>query len=199
MMALFGYGCTGGQETSAEELGSEKEKQAAAEAAAPPVNANKELAKISPAIPVYGAAEFRKDLTKRDSVMVKNQYGADSKVYTLAADDSFPKVWHYYVNYLAQYRGYEPPPAYPPENKNWRTMEVHLNEAMQDPFIPGDTLRETGKQVILQIAETEAEPSTVIRYIVTSRPPVVTQQPLVATGTDDAAPSMPGLGEEPAQ
>jgi hypothetical protein len=56
---------------------------------------------------------------------------------------------------------------YPPEQQNWRTLEVRLNEAMQDPFIPGDTIAAAGDQVTLQIAETEAEPKTVIRYIVT--------------------------------
>jgi hypothetical protein len=44
---------------------------------------------------------------------------------------------------------------------------VQLNQAMQDPFIPGDMLRVTDKQVMLQVAETEAEPKTVIRYIIT--------------------------------
>jgi hypothetical protein len=59
---------------------------------------------------------------------------------------------------------------YPPEQQNWRSLEVQLNQAMQDPFIPGDTLDPRGKQVTLQIAETEAEPKTVIRYIVTPQP-----------------------------
>ena len=47
---------------------------------------------------------------------------------------------------------------------------MQLNQAMQDPFIPGDTLKPGDKQVTLQIAETEAEPKTVIRYIVTPQP-----------------------------
>jgi hypothetical protein len=55
-------------------------------------------------------------------------------------------------------------------------MEVHLNDAMQDPFIPGDTIAANGKQVTLQVAETEAEPKTVIRYIVTSAPPAGASQ-----------------------
>ena len=37
-------------------------------------------------------------------------------------------------------------------------------------FIPGDTLNGGGRQVTLQIAETEAEPRTVIRYIITPQP-----------------------------
>ena len=43
---------------------------------------------------------------------------------------------------------------------------------MQDPFIPGEALQ-SPKQVMLQVAETEAEPKTVIRYIITPRPPQV--------------------------
>ncbi|HEY2321645.1 MAG TPA: hypothetical protein VGJ82_02165, partial [Thermoanaerobaculia bacterium] len=124
----------------------------------------------SKAIPVYADAQYRDDLTRHDEVMVRNQYGAQSTVYTLATNDSYPQVYHYYTTYLAQFRAYAPTNPYPPEQQNWRTLEVHLNEAMQDPFIPGDTIVANGKQVTLQIAETEAEPKTVIRYIVTPAP-----------------------------
>ena len=41
---------------------------------------------------------------------------------------------------------------------------------MQDPFIPGDMLKPGDKQVTLQVAETEAEPKTVIRYVITQKP-----------------------------
>ena len=41
---------------------------------------------------------------------------------------------------------------------------------MQDPFIPGDTLKPGARQITLQLAETEAEPRTVIRYIITPEP-----------------------------
>jgi hypothetical protein len=98
--------------------------------------------------------------------MIKNQYGANAEVITLATDDSFPQVYHYYTTYLAQFRAYPPQPPFPPQ-QNWRTLEVQLNQAMQDPFIPGDTLKAQDKQVTLQVAETEAEPKTVIRYIIT--------------------------------
>ncbi len=37
---------------------------------------------------------------------------------------------------------------------------------MQDPFIPGDTLKPGDRQITLQVAETEAAPKTVIRYII---------------------------------
>jgi len=50
---------------------------------------------------------------------------------------------------------------------------------MQDPFIPGDTLKPGGPHVTLQVAETEAEPKTVIRYIITpeaiAHPPAAAQ------------------------
>src|SRR5947209_5654005 len=161
-------GCTGGQEGSAAEENLPR-KNAIATSTAPaqsPVDAKKELRALSPAIPIYAGAKYRDDLTRRDSVMIKNQYGAGSEVYTLATDDSFPQVYHYYTTYLAQFRAYPSQPPYPPP-QNWRTLEVQLNQAMQDPFIPGDTLKTTDKQVLLQVAETEAEPKTVIRYIIT--------------------------------
>jgi len=163
-------GCTGGQESSAaEEQEPKKNPIAATETTAPQppqVDANKELKSISPAIPVYAGARYRDDLTRRDSVMIKNQYGANAEVITLATDDSFPQVYHYYTTYLAQFRAYPPQPPFPPQ-QNWRTLEVQLNQAMQDPFIPGDTMKAQDRQVVLQVAETEAAPKTVIRYIIT--------------------------------
>jgi hypothetical protein len=161
-------GCTGGQEGSAAEEQAPKKNPIATETAtaSPQVDARGELKAISRAIPVYAGAKYRDDLTRRDSVMVQNQYGTAAEVFTLATDDSFPQVYHYYTTYLAQFRAYPPQPPFPPQ-QNWRTLEVQLNQAMQDPFIPGDTLNSNGKQVTLQVAETEAEPKTVIRYIIT--------------------------------
>ena len=161
-------GCTGGQEGSAaEEQAPKKNPIGTDTATAPPqIDARDELKAISPAIPVYAGAKYRDDLTRRDSVMIRNQYGTGAEVFTLATDDSFPQVYHYYTTYLAQFRAYPPQPPFPPQ-QNWRTLEVQLNQAMQDPFIPGDTLNSNGKQVTLQVAETEAEPKTVIRYIIT--------------------------------
>lgn len=128
-----------------------------------------ELKAISKAIPIYAGAKYRDDLTKRDEVMVRNQYGPQADVITFASDDSYPQVYHYYTTYLAQFRAYPAQPPYP-SAQNWRTLEVHLNDAMQDPFIPGDTLKPGDKHVTLQIAETEAEPKIVIRYILTPQP-----------------------------
>src|SRR5207249_9128506 len=134
-MALLG-GCTGGQEGSAaEEQLPKKNPITASEGPAlqpPAVDARKELRSINPAIPIYAGAKYRDDLTRRDSVMIRNQYGAGSEVYTLATDDSFPQVYHYYTTYLAQFRAYPSQPPYPPP-QNWRTLEVQLNQAMQDP------------------------------------------------------------------
>ena len=169
--------CTGGQEGNAAEEQTPKKNGIAATAAsttdtaAQPaqVDAKAALKSISPAIPIYAGARYRDDLTRRDSVMIRNQYGPNAQVYTLATDDSFPQVYHYYTTYLAQFRAYPAQPPFPPQ-QNWRTLEVHLNQAMLDPFIPGDTLKAGDKQVTLQVAETEAEPRTVIRYIVTPEP-----------------------------
>ena len=170
-LVVVSAGCTGGQETEAQELDA---SQAPPASEHPSVDAARRLHEISPAIPLYTGAAYRPDLTRRDSVMVQQQFGPQSEVITLGSDDSFPQVWHYYVTYLAQFRGYQPPDPYPPENKDWRTLEVHLNEAMKDPFVPGDKFVQD-RQVILQISETEADPETVIRYIVTNQVPT---QPL---------------------
>lgn len=171
---LLSIGCTGGKEsTAAEEAIPQKngvvtaQETTTATATMPAVDPRKDLDSIGQAIPVYAGARYRDDLTHRDEVMIRNQYGAEAKVYTLATDDSFPQVYHYYTTYLAQFRAYPAQSPYPPEQQTWRTLEVQLNQAMQDPFIPGESLKQDGKQVVLQVAETEAEPKTVIRYIVT--------------------------------
>jgi hypothetical protein len=178
-------GCTGGTEGSAAEEQAPRKNPIATASAAPEANAQpqsdarQELKAISRAIPIYAGAKYRDDLTRRDAVMVHNQYGAQSEVYTLATDDSFPQVYHYYTTYLAQFRAYPAKPPYPPD-QDWRTLEVQLNQAMQDPFIPGDTFKAGDKQVTLQVVETEAEPKTVIRYIVT--PAQAGQPSAVAAG-----------------
>jgi hypothetical protein len=173
MTAMLVSGCNGGKEGSAAESEIPKKNPIVAEPRpgtppppVPAVDVAKELKQISPAIPLYADAKYRDDLTRRDSVMIRNQYGPKSEVFTLATDNSFPAVYHYYTTYLAQFRAYHPQPPFPPA-QTWRSLEVHLNEAMQDPFIPGDTIRPGGPHVTLQVAETEAEPKIVIRYIIT--------------------------------
>jgi len=174
LFAALVSACNVGQESkAAEEQAPKKNPIVATDSASPETpqaDPSKELKTISPAIPVYAGARYRDDLTRRDSVMIRNQYGANAQVITLATDDSFPQVYHYYTTYLAQFRAYPPQPPFPPQ-QNWRTLEVQLNQAMQDPFIPGDTLKSEDKQVMLQVAETEAAPKTVIRYIITPATP----------------------------
>lgn len=166
-------GCTGGTESSA---ATEQSPPREAPAAGTPVDPQSVLGEINSAIPLYEGAQYREDLTRRDEVMIRNQYGPGARVYTLATDDSFPQVYHYYTTYLAQFRAFPTRETYPPEQQNWRTLEVQLNQAMQDSFIPGEQMNPNGKQVLLQIAETENEPRTVIRYVVTPGPamPVAT-------------------------
>ncbi len=167
MALLLSGSCTGGSETKAADEGNPSRE---APAAQNPVDAVQTLATINPAIPLYQGAQYREDLTRRDEVMIRSRYGAGAQVYTLATDDSFPQVYHYYTTYLAQFRSFPSQDRYPSERQTWRTLEVQLNQAMQDPFIPGEALNAHGQQVTLQVAETEAEPRTVIRYIVTPRP-----------------------------
>lgn len=165
-LALFS-GCTGGSETKAAGQAEAASSESAAQA---PVNATQEIADINPAIPLYTGAAYSSDLSRRDQVLIRNQYGPNAQVYTLATDDSYPQVYHYYTTYLAQFRAFPAQDTYPRDKPDPRLLEVQLNQAMQDPFIPGKALDVHGKQVTLQIAETEAEPRTVIRYIVTDRP-----------------------------
>ena len=163
---LAGAGCTGGQESTAAEEKAPSGNGVAAAEQPQSVNARKALQSINPAIPMYAGARLRDDLTRRDAVMVRSRYGPGTEVYTLATNDSFPQVYHYYTTYLAQFRSFPAQETYPREQQEWRTLEVVLNDAMQDPFIPGAALDTRDKRVILQIAETEADPRTVIRYIV---------------------------------
>lgn len=189
VLALAGgtsTGCTGGSETKASDQAEAAEESSAGQ---PPVNATQEIARINPAIPLYTGAEYNPDLSKRDQVLIRNQYGDGAQVYTLATDDSYPQVYHYYTTYLAQFRAFPAQDTYPPEKPDPRVLEVQLNQAMQDPFIPGKALDPNGKQVTLQIAETDAEPKTVIRYIVTDRPAAAPAAP-VATASN-AAPVEP--------
>ncbi len=185
LAVILASACTGGQEgTAAEEQIPAKNGIAQADPSSTDVR--KELGTISPGIPLYAGARYREDLTRRDAVMIRSQYGADAQVYTLATDDSFPQVFHYYTTYLAQFRAFPVRNPYPNERENWRTLEVQLNTAMQDPFIPGEAFTSGGKQVILQVAETEAEPRTVIRYIVAAQG---AQVPAVAASAPVASPA----------
>jgi hypothetical protein len=177
--------CTGGSETTAAEEPTPKKNGVETSSVAPELDPRSKLESIGKAIPLYAGARYREDLTRRDAVMIRNEYGPGAEVYTLATDDSYPQVYHYYTTYLAQFRAFPPLNPYPPEQQQWRTLEVHLNEAMQDPFIPGEALQ-SQKQVMLQVAETEAEPKTVIRYIITPTTPQVANAPVVVQANGDS-------------
>jgi len=164
--------CTGGLETAASETAGAVKTTTVATDSAPkpaPFDARKKIGALGPSIPIYAGADYDAELSRRDLVTVRNQYGPQAEVFTLTTDDSFPQVWHYYITYLAQYRAFEPPNPYPPENQTSRSKQISLNEAMQDPFIPGDALTSTA-QLTLQLSESESRPRTVIRYILTQQP-----------------------------
>jgi hypothetical protein len=183
---LVAGACTGGSESKAADEKTPIPNSSAGAVQAPHADAQQALATINPAIPIYEGAEYRDDLTRRDEVEIRNRYGPGAAVYTLASDDSFPQVYHYYTTYLAQFRAFPAQDTYPPSRKDWRTLEIQLNQAMQDPFIPGESLDPNGQQVTLQIAETETDPKTVIRYIVTPKPAVAAAAP-VATAANGVA------------
>src|SRR3954451_3144460 len=90
--------CTGGQEGNAAEEQTPKKNGIAAtststtDTAAQPaqVDANAALKSTTPAIRICAAAPCRDVLTRRDSVMIRNQCGPNAEVYTLATDASFP-------------------------------------------------------------------------------------------------------------
>lgn len=180
--------CTGGSETTAAEESAPQKNATAVSAGPAPREGDvlRSIQAIGSSIPIYAGARYRDDLTRRDEVMIRNQFGPNAEVYTLASDDSYPQVFHYYLTYLAQFRAFPAQYPYPPENKNWRTFQVQLNQAMQDSFVPGSALPPGAKNVTLQIAETEAEPRTVIRYIVTPA-----GAPPVTTASIPASPSAP--------
>ncbi len=156
---------SGGQPGSAETLRPDREAAAAA-AKEPSVDVAAHLHQISSAIPIYPNARYRPDLSRRDLVNVSNNYGADAEIYTLASENSFPQIYYYYVNNLSQYRAWNPPDPYPSSNERWRAAEFDLKDVMVEPFIPGNSMENANRRVILQIVETESEPKTVIRYIV---------------------------------
>jgi len=80
--------------------------------------------------------------------MIKNQYGAGSEVYTLATDDSFRRFYHYYTRTWHSSAPIRAKPPYP-RRRIGETFEAATEPGMQDPFIPGDMLRVTDKQVML--------------------------------------------------
>jgi len=176
-------GCTGGQRTEAGEVPKIRPATRTASNVAPVTTPKQPtpaeaLHAIHPDIPVYATARFRPDLTLHDEAGIREQFGTPAEVYTLTSSDSFPMVWHYYVTYLGQYRGFKQPKPYPPARQQWRTMQINLGTAMRDPFIPEEG-RSLERNVLLQISESEGDSATVIRYIITPRaldtPQVVVQ------------------------
>lgn len=195
LVVVLATGCTGGQESTASEEAAPAANSITESEPQESVSARSALKSISPAIPLYAGARYRDDLTRRDAVMVRNRYGSEATVYTLATNDSFPQVYHYYTTYLAQFRAFPAQATYPRGGEDWRTLEVVLNEAMQDPFIPGSALNTAGKRIILQVAETEAEPKTVIRYIVAPGGAPAHQPAVTAAAGAAAAPAGPEAAE----
>ncbi|HXI14232.1 MAG TPA: hypothetical protein VNM92_16550 [Thermoanaerobaculia bacterium] len=160
--------CTG-EKSTASETARARQTDSRSAAPPPPADVRKQIEAIGSSIPFYAGARYSDELSRRDLVTLKNQYGSSSEVFTLATDDSFPQVWHYYVTYLSQFRAFIPPNPYPPERQNARTLQIGLNQAMQDPFIPGDALT-SPRQLTLQLVESESRPRTLIRYIITPQP-----------------------------
>lgn len=152
------------------------------------------LEAISPAIPVFPLAEYSPDLTRQDNMNASRIWGADSEVWTFVTANSYPKVFHYYTNWLGMFRAFDAPDSIPDESETLRTYQVNLNDAMQQPFVPGDEIEPGAHRVLLELAETDTRTHTVIRYIIVptmgpadGRPAGVPQQPPPGTTTQPAA------------
>jgi hypothetical protein len=153
------------------------------------------LAELHPAIPIYPGAGYNADLTRRDSVTVQREFGQEAEVFTLATNDSFPKVYHYYVTYLSQYRAYDPPrTAYPSARQAARSLELHLDDIMLEPFIPADQWLREDRNVILRVNESDT-PNVTIRYILTPKRPGDPPDP---QSPDISAPPVDPEGDLPA-
>lgn len=153
------------------------------------------LEAISPAIPVYPGIRYEVDLTRQDNLNAERMYGPESQVWTFATPSSFPKVWHYYVAWLGMFRAYDAPASIPRSSASWRSLQINLNEAMQEPFVPGDEIEPGAHRVILEVAETDTRARTIIRYIITPNagpdPAAVDPAP-EAQETETAGPAAPG-------
>src|SRR4051794_18771926 len=95
-------GCTGGTEGSAAEEkapaknGVSTSSSVPAEQAQPQPDPKQELKSINPPTPISAGAKYREALPRRDAATLRNQYGPQAEIFTLATDDSYPQVYHYY-------------------------------------------------------------------------------------------------------
>lgn len=150
------------------------------------------LETISPAIPVYPSAEYSPDLTRQDNMNSDRIYGADSEVWTFVTANSYPKVHHYYVNWLGMFRAYDAPDSIPDDSETLRSFQVNLNEAMQQPFVPGDEIEPGANRVLLELAESDTRRHTIIRYvIIPTVGPAGPTQPAAAPGPATSATPAP--------
>jgi hypothetical protein len=135
----------------------------------PPPQVRQILDRIQPSIPLWPGASSTENPVRT---------AGDSTIIDLSTDDSFPMVWYYYVTYLAQYRGWTPPAPFPPRRDSARSLDLDLNEIMQDPFIPGTEISsDSAESVTIQIREDLVNRRVNIRYLIEPRPPAPPEPP----------------------
>ncbi|MDX1584697.1 MAG: hypothetical protein R3338_13955 [Thermoanaerobaculia bacterium] len=138
-------------ETSAEEDGAEDEGPIRA------TEARRILDQIEPAIPLWPGSRMTGDSVRRSN---------GTMTIDLWSNDPFRMIWHYYVLYLAQYRGWDPPDPYPSSGSDSKRLELDLNEVMRDPFVPGTALDGDDPRIFLQIREGRRGEGVNIRYVI---------------------------------
>jgi hypothetical protein len=127
----------------------------------PPPQVRQVLDAVQPAIPLWPGAHSAESPLRRSG---------ESTIIDLTTDDSFPMVWNYYVTYLAQYRGWTPPAPFPPRRNAARSLDLDLNEIMQDPFIPGTGIPpDATDNVTIKIREDLVNRRVNIRYLIEPR------------------------------
>jgi len=147
-------GCTARSEGSAaEENLPERTPSPQARRGQSPVRCQERAEALSPAIPIYAGVQKISVRTthRRDSVMIKNQYGRGLEVYTLATDGLVPSRSNIttYTTYRHSSAPIRASPPYPPPQKIGERSSA-TDQAMQDPFIRRQMLRVTDKQVMLR-------------------------------------------------
>lgn len=129
------------------------------------------LDRIQSAIPIYPGASLRDG-------------SRDQSRFDLVTNDSFPMVWHYYVLYLEQYRGWDHPAPFPRPRDSMRQLTLELDEIMKDPFIPDTALPEDAPRITIELRELPANRGVAIQYRFEERPtlelPSADEDPLEA-------------------
>jgi hypothetical protein len=169
LLLLFSLVLAAGCRRDADPIEAAPDNPASVEVEPPPPQVREVLDGVQAAIPLWPGAHSAEPPIRRSG---------DATIIDLTTDDSFPMVWHYYVTYLAQYRGWTPPSPFPPRREAARSLDLDLNEIMQDPFIPGTEIPpDATDSVTIQIREDLVNRRVNIRYLIEPRAPTAPEPP----------------------